>query len=100
MPRSPRLDVPGLPVHIVQRGNDRQACFLEDSDYSFFLHVLQEACRDRQCQLHAFVLMTNHVHLLITPLEKQVISLMMMDLSRAGYTWNKGLELYRRIVAA
>ena len=82
MPRSPRLDVPGLPVHIVQRGNNRQECFLEDSDYSFFLHALQEACQDRQCQLHAFVLMTNHVHLLITPLEKQVISLMMMDLGR------------------
>lgn len=82
MPRNPRLDVPGLPVHIVQRGNDRQACFLEDSDYSFYLYVLREACRERQCQLHAYVLMTNHVHLLITPLEKRVISLLMMDLGR------------------
>jgi len=82
MPRSPRLDVPGLPVHIVQRGNNRQPCFLEDSDRTYFLYALQEACRDRQCQLHAFVLMTNHVHLLVTPLEQQGASLLMMDLGR------------------
>lgn len=82
MPRSPRLDVPGLPVHIVQRGNNRQACFHLDSDRTFFLYALQEACRDRQCQLHAFVLMTNHVHLLVTPLEKRGTSLLMMDLGR------------------
>ena len=82
MPRPPRLDVPGLPVHVVQRGNNRQACFFEDDDYSFFLYALREACRDRHCQLHAFVLMTNHVHLLITPLVKWGMSRMMMDLGR------------------
>jgi len=82
MPRVPRLDVPGFPVHVVQRGNNRQACFFEDSDRTYFLYALREACRDRQCQLHAYVLMTNHVHLLLTPLEKRGVSLVMMDLGR------------------
>ncbi len=82
MSRLPRIAVPGLPVHIVQRGNNRQKCFVEDFDYSFYLHVLGDACRERRCQLHAFVLMTNHVHLLITPLVEQGASLMMMDLGR------------------
>ena len=82
MARAPRLDVPGYPVHVVQRGNNRQVCFKSNSDYSFYLYALQRACLDRQCQLHAFVLMTNHTHLLVTPAEKGSVSLMMMDLGR------------------
>jgi putative transposase len=66
MPRRKRLQVPGLPTHIIQRGNNRQACFFADDDYQFFLdHLAQLATRFR-CALHAYALMTNHFHLLLT----------------------------------
>jgi len=67
MARQPRLDLPGIPRHVVQRGNDRQACFAADVDYGQYLRELQEAARKHGCAIHAFVLMTNHVHLLVTP---------------------------------
>jgi putative transposase len=53
-----------LPLHIVQRGNDRQACFLLEGDYEMYLRALREAISLHGVQVHAFVLMTNHVHLL------------------------------------
>ena len=61
MPRQRRLDLPGVPQHVIQRGNNRQPCFLRD------LSQLDEAARAQGCRLHAYVLMTNHVHLLMTP---------------------------------
>lgn len=67
MARSARLVVPGLPLHIVQRGNNRSACFVEDADRSFYLFHLGRALPRFQCSLHAYCLMTNHVHLLVTP---------------------------------
>ena len=67
MPRQPRLDLPGVPQHVVQRGNDRQPCFFEDSDYLRYLQELKELALHRHCAVHAYVLMTNHVHLLLTP---------------------------------
>jgi putative transposase len=59
--------VPGLPLHIVQRGNNRSACFVEDADRSFYLFHLGRALRRFRCALHAYCLMANHVHLLLTP---------------------------------
>ncbi len=67
MPRRPRIIVPGVPLHIIQRGNNRQACFFCDDDYLFYLYWLEELSRLSRCFVHAFALMTNHVHLLITP---------------------------------
>ena len=67
MPRRPRLQAPGLPVHIVQRGNNRQACFFADEDARFFLDHLAKLAERFRCALHAYVLMTNHFHLLLTP---------------------------------
>ena len=55
------------PVHIIQRGNNRQACFYHEEDYRFYLDWFQEYAVDCKCSIHAYVLMTNHVHLLITP---------------------------------
>ena len=82
MPRKPRFFVPGLPVHIVQRGNNRQAIFFEEIDYDVYLSLLNEA-RDRYgCGIHAYVLMTNHVHILATPLEKASISRVMQYVGR------------------
>ena len=66
MPRRQRLQVAGLPVHIIQRGNNRQACFFADDDYQFFLDCLTRIAKRFRCALHAYVLMTNHFHLLLT----------------------------------
>ncbi|MBZ0095877.1 MAG: transposase [Sulfuricella sp.] len=67
MPRRARIKLNNTPVHLIQRGNNRTACFFADDDYQFYLHHLAEACREEGVQLHAYVLMTNHVHLLLTP---------------------------------
>jgi len=66
MPRKPRLQVAGLPVHIIQRGNNRQACFFAEEDYRFFLDHLGKLAKRFRCSLHAYVLMTNHFHLLLS----------------------------------
>ena len=67
MPRRPRIIVPGIPLHIIQRGNNRQSCFFADEDYLFYLDGLKEYAQSTGCSIHAYVLMTNHVHLLLTP---------------------------------
>lgn len=67
MPRRSRIIVPGVPLHIIQRGNNRQACFFAEDDYLFYLDWLAEYTKSTGCLIHAFVLMTNHVHLLLTP---------------------------------
>ena len=66
MPRRARLALPNVPLHIIQRGNNRQACFYADEDYRFYLDWLREHADKSGCQIHAYVLMTNHVHLLIS----------------------------------
>ena len=82
MPRKPRFFVPGLPVHIVQRGNNRQAIFFEEIDYDVYLSLLSEACDRYGCGIHAYVLMTNHVHILATPSEKASVSRVMQYVGR------------------
>lgn len=67
MPRRPRVALPGVPLHLIQRGNNRQACFYTDEDYLLYLKWLEEYARLSGCTVHAYVLMTNHVHLLLTP---------------------------------
>ncbi len=67
MARQPRFVLPGQPQHVIQRGNNRQNIFLADSDYDFYLEKLGDAADKHQCDIHAYVLMTNHVHLLVTP---------------------------------
>ncbi len=66
MPRRPRLSLPNVPLHIIQRGNNRQACFFADEDYRCYLYWLAEYANKSGCRVHAYVLMTNHVHLLIS----------------------------------
>lgn len=82
MPRRPRFDLPGIPFHIVQRGNDRQACFFDDDDRHFYLDVLIAAAQREAVQVHAWVLMTNHVHLLATPMLSGAASRMMQSVGR------------------
>ena len=66
MPRRPRLMLPDTPLHIIQRGNNRQACFFADEDYQVYLEWLGEYAGRSGCRIHAYVLMTNHVHLLLS----------------------------------
>lgn len=82
MTRLPRLDLPGIPQHIVQRGNNRLPCFLDDGDRLRYLALLREALQDTDCALHAWVLMDNHVHLLVTPAREKCIARMMQKLGR------------------
>lgn len=82
MPRQPRLDVPGIPLHLVHRGNDRQPCFLDDHDRVRYLDDLRVISRERDCAIHAYVLMTNHVHLLLTPAESGRVPRLMQSLGR------------------
>ena len=67
MPRRPRITLPGVPLHLIQRGNNRQACFLADDDYRAYLNWLEEYARKSHCLIHAYVMMRNHVYLLMTP---------------------------------
>ncbi|MDE2406739.1 MAG: transposase [Xanthomonadaceae bacterium] len=74
MPRQPRIEVPGIPMHVTQRGVNRCAIFLDDSDRHHYMHLLRDACADHGVLLHAYVLMNNHVHLLVCAEQAGVVS--------------------------
>jgi putative transposase len=82
MSRRPRIAVAGVPLHIIQRGNNRQACFYDASDYQIYLDWLAQYARDSDCAIHAYVLMTNHIHLLLTPSRAEGPGLLMKHLSQ------------------
>lgn len=82
MPRRPRVALPGVPLHIIQRGNNRQACFYAEQDYQFYLEWLSKYAEEVGCAIHAYVLMTNHVHLLATPENVDSAGLMMKKLGQ------------------
>ncbi|HEY7841803.1 MAG TPA: transposase [Gammaproteobacteria bacterium] len=82
MPRRPRLYLPGVPCHVVQRGNNRAPCFFAPEDYGVYLTRLAEALERNHTALHAYVLMTNHVHLLLTPSDPLGISRVMQSVGR------------------
>ena len=83
MSRLPRLTLPGYPHHIVQRGNNRQAFFGDVADYQRLLDELKAQAAAHQVAVHAYVLMTNHLHLLVTPETADGVPLMMQGLGRA-----------------
>lgn len=87
MPRQPRPDLADVPQHVVQRGNDRQPCFYVADDYRRYLAGLRESAIRYGCLVHAYVLMTNHVHVLVTPSSAGAVSRMMQWLGRqyVGY---------------
>lgn len=82
MPRRPRQCPPGYPVHVVQRGNNRQACFASETDLKAYANWLLEAAEKYEIDVHAWVFMTNHVHLLMTPQSADAISRCMQCLGR------------------
>ena len=67
MPRRARLSIPGVPWHIIQRGNNRAVCFTPNRTISSVRISKKELAEQFDCAVHAYVLMTNHVHLLLTP---------------------------------
>jgi putative transposase len=91
MPRKARFYAAGIPCHIVQRGNNRQACFFSNQDFAFYINVLTEALDTYCVKLHAFVLMTNHVHLLMTPNCHEGISNVMQSTGRKYVRYINGL---------
>jgi putative transposase len=82
MARLPRLTVPGYPHHIIQRGNNRQAIFVDAADYQLLLALLEEQSKKHGVAIHAYVLMSNHLHLLATPETAEGIPLMMQAVGR------------------
>ena len=82
MPRKPRFFLPDVPAHIVQRGHNREAVFFEDEDYRAYLSWLKDASIKYNCRIHAYCLMTNHIHLLATPDRSDGITLMMQYVGR------------------
>src|SRR3989344_1335786 len=82
MPRRARLAIPGIPWHIIQRGNNRSVCFYAEEDYRKYLDALRELAMKYGCAVHAYVLMTNHVHLLLTPHKPDSAARLMMHLGQ------------------
>ena len=82
MPRRPRVILPNVPQHIIQRGNNRQACFYADEDYQVYLEWLKEYADKTECNIHAYALMTNHVHLLVSTEKTEAVGAMMKALGQ------------------
>ncbi len=82
MPRRPRTHLNEVPLHIVQRGHNREACFYAKEDYHAYLHWLGEALKKECYTLHAYALMTNHVHLLLTPKQAESVPRRIIALGR------------------
>jgi putative transposase len=82
MPRRSRLSLPRIPWHIIQRGNNRPACFFAEDDYRFYLERLAELSKKFGAAVHAYVLMTNHAHLLLTPERADSAALTMKHLGQ------------------
>ena len=74
--------IPGQSQHVIQRGNNREVIFVADEDYQYYLKKLGDACKKYECEIHTYVLMTNHVHLLKTPHTENGISKVMQYIGR------------------
>ena len=74
MPRRKRMYLPGYPYHIFQRGNNREACFADPENYLFYLELWKVCSKRYGLAVHAYCLMTNHIHFLITPEKPDSIS--------------------------
>lgn len=83
MARLPRISPVDIPVHLIQRGNNRQLCFDAEADYTAYLGWLAEYAKRCHVDIHTWVLMTNHVHLLCTPRIEGAVSRMMQSMGRS-----------------
>ena len=82
MPRLPRLSIADVPQHVIQRGNNRQACFFDEQDYAVYLDKLKHYSEKYNVNVHSYVLMTNHVHILLTPTDTSGVSKMIQAMGR------------------
>ena len=82
MPRLARLVLPDVALHVIQRGHNRQPCFRHETDHLVYLTLLHELSRKSRCALHAYCLMTNHVHLMLTPSGQDACATLMRDLGQ------------------
>ena len=82
MPRQARLVLPDVALHVIQRGHNRQPCFRQETDQLVYLTLLHELSRKSRCAVHAYCLMTNHVHLLLTPSDEEACATLMRDLGQ------------------
>lgn len=82
MPRKPRMRLPGVACHVIQRGNNRDATFLAEQDYQVYLGCLEDASRRYGLAIHAYVLMTKRVHLLAPPEHEESVSLNIQSVGR------------------
>lgn len=82
MPRQPRYSLAGVPQHVIQRGNNRQVTFFSAQDSRYYRECLATAAGKHDCAIHAYVLMTNHVHLLMTPAQPDGIAKVMQSVGR------------------
>ena len=90
MARLPRLTVTGYPQHVILRGNNRQDIFRNTADYQRMLDLIEQHSREQGLEIHAYVLMTNHLHLLLTPQKDQALPKMMQAVGRSYVqTFNK-----------
>lgn len=87
MARLPRLTIAGFPHHVIQRGNDRRAIFVDDADRERYLAVLREVATAAGLAVHAYVLMPNHVHLLVTPQAAGDVGRVVQALGRRYVRW-------------
>jgi putative transposase len=87
MARLSRLSVGGYPHHVIQRGHGRQAIFADSADVARYLNALRDATVSHQIALHAYVLMPNHVHLLMTPVDARAIGVAMQAVGRRYVRW-------------
>ncbi|WP_297190439.1 transposase [uncultured Porticoccus sp.] len=98
MARLPRFSPAGLPQHVIQRGNNRSACFAAEQDFSAYANWLKEYSVECGVAVHAWVFMTNHVHLLLTPETDGALSDMMQALGRRYVRYFKKPSLCLRLL--
>ena len=91
MARKPRYFIPDVPQHVIQRGNNRSVCFFAETDYQRYRDDLQKTAAEHGCAVHAYVFMTNHVHLLMTPQEPTSLPTMMQALGRRYVRYINGV---------
>ena len=92
MARKSRFKIAGVAQLITQRGNNKQAVFFSEQDYQYYLKILNEAAMQEECQIHAFVLMTNRIHILATPNTPDGISQLMKTIGQRYVSYINKLE--------
>lgn len=99
MARKPRFGLSAVPQHVIQRGNNREPCFFAEADYQFYLECIRDAAERYRCAVHAYVLMTNHVHLLVSPEKHDSVPRFMQHIGRRyvqyiNYTYRRSGTLW------